>query len=216
MKTVNVALCSAAVVCTVLFFAILPGVSPAATAEPRKQQSSPANRSPTPVQERFQIKEKPLRMLSPAAGAQPGIAGQVRKLDLVCSVRAYYDESLTKPVSGGTAHYALMAYNTKLHFNAEVKNAGLANKSGPFLARMTMDYPNYPTNASATATWNVVVADLGPGVSGAKAVWIGPLFPPPYFIAKQITVSAEVDLTKKVAEDIETNNTCSLTVTLAP
>lgn len=132
------------------------------------------------------------------------------KLDLKCSIKAFYDQARTKPVTGGIYHFAAAPSPKRIYYDVIVENEGSTDTAPHFGTRIVFD----PPSPQPDQTFNKFTPDLGPGESHVFQFYGPPLslYPP----GNVLKTTAIVDFTNLVKEDIETNNQCSYQVTFQP
>jgi hypothetical protein len=204
------------IILTILFFVIsLSFISLAA----ERQTLPSVNKSQPDAQvmkiENVKIMQKAVRKIPSAyMKANTSLPVNATKVDLICSIKAYYDEARTMPVTSTgeqTGIYHLTPLQSPqrpmpyyAYFTVEVKNIGMKSAAADvtnrvFLTGNALSYPgNYITSPAVT---------LAPGETAAYDYYCGPFGPNGIFKDKFIMVQAIADVTSKVAEDNETNNT---------
>jgi hypothetical protein len=204
------------IILTILFFVV--SLSFVSLAADRKTLPN-VNKSQPDAQvmkiENVKIMQKAVRKIpTTSLKANTALALSGPKVDLVCSIKAYYDEARTMPVPS-TGEQSGIYHLTPLQspqrplpyyafFTVEVKNIGVKSAAVDvtnrvFLSGNALSYPgNYVTSPAVT---------LEPGETVAYDYYCGPFGPNGIFKDKFITVQAMADITSKVVEDNETNNT---------
>jgi len=132
-----------------------------------------------------------------------------KKLDLKCSIKAFYDQARTKPVTGGIYHVYTAPLPKLIYFDVIVENEGSTDTAPGFQTIIRFD----PPSPQPDQTFNKFIPDLGPGESYVFQFYGPPLSPIP---SKVLKTMAKVDFTNAVKEDVETNNQCSYQVTFQP
>jgi len=203
------------VIMTMLFFIVsLSYISAAA----EKQTLPTVKKSQTDAQalktENVIVMQKAMRKI-PSANlkANTSLPLNAAKVDLVCSVKAYYDEARTMPVVSTGAQsgiYHLTPAQSPqrplpyyAYITVEVKNIGYKSAAANVTNRVTLggnalNSPgNYITSPAVT---------LEPGETAAFDYYCGPFGPNIALKDRVIMVQAYADSGSKVAEDNEANN----------
>jgi hypothetical protein len=203
------------VIMTILFFVVsLSFVSLAADKQTLPNLNKSQNDAQAMKIENVKILQKAVRKIPSAfLKANTSLPVNATKVDLICSIKAYYDEAKTMPVpstGAQTGAYHLTPLQSPqrplpyyVYFTVEVKNIGVKSAAANvtnrvFISGNALAYPgNYITSPAVT---------LEPGETAAYDYYCGPFGPNGIFKDKFITVQAMADVASKVVEDNETNN----------
>lgn len=143
-----------------------------------------------------------------------GKAPKFPKSDLVCSIKAYYDEAHTMPVQSLAPTVGLYDFSPqksptrllkgRVYFVFEVKNIGTKalNVTNSFKATFTPQI--YPPMQFITDPENF---DLGEGIEFDFS--FGPFSSAAYMNGKTINLTGQADYPPKIAEGNEVNNLCN-------
>lgn len=218
-----------------VFFSLFIGLmaiclitGPASAAE-KAAQKKPA--SPAATQQTIELKTEdlkfeqkpsrriPSKMTSSELGqATSGMAAKsLTKPDLICEIKAYYDEAKTMPVPGesgnGTYHMSPQLSPPRpspiyAFFFAEVKNAGMVKSQGTstkltvtgnFFSMPPSYFPLYPLDPGEAMEYPYV---YGPFMAASCASFNG----------QKLSISATADHPQHVVEGSEGNNNCTYTL----
>jgi hypothetical protein len=211
MKNTSKAL---SVILTILFFVIAISFICFAA---EKQTLPNLNKSQTDAQafklESIKIVQKAVKKIPASAlTANTTLPLNAPKVDLVCSVKVYYDEAKTMPIpsagaQGGIYHLTpSQSPQRPLPYHAyiavEVKNVGYKSSAENFTNRVSL-YGNALINPGSYMTSAVTLA---PGETAVFDYYVGPFYPSVVLKDKVVMVQAFADVASKVAEDNETNN----------
>jgi hypothetical protein len=210
------------VIMTILFFVVsLSYISAAA----EKQTLPTVKKSQTDAQalktENVIVMQKAMRKIPSATlKANTSLPLNAAKVDLVCSIKAYYDEARTMPVVStgaqtGIYHLTpLQSPQRPLPYYAfltvEVKNNGFKSAAANVTNRVVLSGSalnspgNYITSPAVT---------LEPGETAAFDYYCGPFGPNVSLKDRFIIVQAIADFGSKVVEDNEANNTAAYKLT---
>lgn len=203
------------IILTILFIVVsLSFISLAAD----RQALPNLKKSQTDVQttklENVMIMQKAMRKIPSAslkANTALSLAGP--NVDLICSIKAYYDEARTMPVPSTGAQSGIyhltptqspqrpLPYH--VYFTVEVKNIGVKSVAANVTNRVFLtgnalnSSGNYITSPAVT---------LDPGETAAYDYYCGPFGPNIALKDRVIMVQAMADIASKVVEDNETNN----------
>jgi hypothetical protein len=164
--------------------------------------------------ENVKIMQKTMRKIPSASlKANTSLPLNAAKVDLICSIKAYYDEARTMPVpstgaQSGAYHLTPLQSPQRplpyhVYFTIEVKNIGFKSAAANvtnrvFLTGNALNSPgNYVTSPAVT---------LEPGETAAYDYYCGPFGPNIALKDRVIMVQAYADSGSKVVEDSETNN----------
>lgn len=202
------------VILTILFF--VPALSIICIAA-EKQTAVNQRKSPADTQafkpESIKITQSAVRKIPSAVKLNTAIAPSGPKVDLVCSIKAYYDQARTMPVTSLTAQTGIyhltpaqspqrpLPYHA--YFTVEVKNTGWKSAAANVTNKVTLSgnalySPGYYITSPAVT--------LEPGETAAFDYYVGPFYPYIGMKDKMVIVQAIADVGSKVSEDNEANN----------
>lgn len=217
---------------TAVFLVLLMGLTviclmagPVSSVE-RTVQKVPDSPASTPQKtEDLKFEQRPARKIpskmtgSELGHAKSGMAVKsLTKPDLICEIKAYYDEAKTMPLPGGpgagTYHMSPQLSPPRpspiyAFFFVEAKNAGMVKSqstgakvvvTGNFFSGMPPSYfPLYPLAPGEAVEYPYV---YGPFMAASGASFNG----------KKISIDATADHSQHVAEGSEGNNNCTYTL----
>lgn len=180
--------------------------------EDLKFEQKPSRRIPS----KMTLQEKEKAVADSKLAIRP-----IKKVDLVCEIKAYYDTAHTMPVPGGPnmGTYHLMPgqgpqrpFPYYAFFVVEVKNTGLVTKAMNVTNRAAFTgIPQFfPPKTFVTSPPEA----LDPGEAVEYPFWFGPVGPSMILTGKKIVVNATADFPPRVTEDNEGNNNCTYTLSL--
>jgi hypothetical protein len=201
------------VILTMLFFVVATSIISFAA----ERQAVPNVSKSQPDAQAFKLEnvkivQKGVRKIPSAVTANASLPLTAAKVDLVCSVKVYYDEARTMPVpsvgaQGGIYHLTpSQSPQRPLPYHAyiavEVKNAGFKSAAENFTNRVSL-----AGNALySPGNYTTSPVTLAPGETAVFDYYVGPIYPSIAAKDRVVVVQAFADVGSKVAEDSETNN----------